>query len=108
MAHPGRIHFLNVPGRSAKIKVIGHEYFRNIHLGLTAECTWGNSVTTHAGTLHKLHTCTGGLSEVCASILAKTLRNASHAEQSAPPEGTMIELLPLGLQENQHLMRPSP
>ena len=29
-----------------------------------------------------------------ASIRAKALRNASHAEQSAPPEGTIMELRP--------------
>ena len=44
-----------------------------------------------------LTTCTGARSMVWASIRASAVRKASHAEQSAPPEGTMIELLPLGL-----------
>lgn len=40
----------------------------------------------------------GGLFIVRASIRARTPRNASHAEQSAPPDGTIIELRPRGLQ----------
>ena len=38
-----------------------------------------------------------------ASIRASTLRNASHAEQSAPPEGTIMELRPRGLRVHQVL-----
>ena len=48
-------------------------------------------------------TCTGGLSKVWASMRARALRNASQAEQSTPPEGTMIELFPLGLQQEERL-----
>ena len=37
------------------------------------------------------------------SMRARTLRNASHAEQSAPPDGTIIELRPRGLQQHLEL-----
>ena len=40
------------------------------------------------------------------SIRARTLRNASHAEQSAPPDGTIIELRPRGLQQHLALQVP--
>ena len=51
----------------------------------------------HAPNQQYPSTCTGGLSNVWASMRARALRNASQAEQSTPPEGTMIELFPLGL-----------
>lgn len=40
------------------------------------------------------------------SIRARTLRNASHAEQSAPPDGTIIELRPRGLQQHLSIQVP--
>ena len=40
------------------------------------------------------------------SMRARTLRNASHAEQSAPPDGTIIELRPRGLWHHLAIQAP--